>query len=520
MTTEVTGYHAHRWREPLIMGQGRSGERGITFGAVEKEIASSVGSAESVIPQSMRRKGELKLPEIAQPHVLRHYLRLSQETMGMALNVDFGQGTCTMKYSPIVNENLVELPEVRDVHPCQDEETIQGTLEIAYKFGRMLSEISGLDEFTFQPAGGAHGVYTDACLIRRHHELNGELKQRNEMITTLFSHPCDAGTPASAGFKVITLYPDEETGLPDVEALKAAVSKRTAGLMITNPEDTGIFNPHIDEFTKIVHEVGGLCAYDQANANPLLGIARAKEAGFDMGQFNLHKTFSSPHCSVGPACGAVGVKKELAGLLPVPVVIHDGGRYRLEYNRPRSIGKVRAFMGNLQIVVRAYAWVMSLGYEGLRQVSETSIVNTNYMLKGLLKIRGVTLGYPKQRIRLDQARFSLQRLKDATGVGTEDVERRMGDYGVSDYFTSHHPWVVPEPFLPEPCETYSKSDIDRWVAIVAKICREAHADPELVKTSPHSQPGPMVRTKDLNDPKKWATTWREYVRKNERPKKR
>jgi glycine dehydrogenase subunit 2 len=423
-----------------------------------------------------------------------------------------------MKYSPMVNENLVELPQVRDVHPLQDEETIQGTLEIAYKFGRILSEISGLDEFTFQPAGGAHGVYTDACLIRKYHELNGELGQRTEMITTLFSHPCDAGTPASAGFKVVTLYPDEETGLPDVEALKAAVSKRTAGLMITNPEDTGIFNPQIDEFTKVVHEAGGLCAYDQANANPLLGIARAREAGFDMGQFNLHKTFSSPHSSAGPACGAVGVKKELAALLPVPVITRSQkkGGYHLEYDRPRSIGKVREFIGNLQIVVRAYAWVMSLGYGGLRQVSETSIVNTNYMLGKLTKIRGVTLGYPKQRIRLDQARFSLQKLKDSTGVGTEDVERRMGDYGVSDFFTSHHPWVVPEPFLPEPCETYSKRDIDDWVAIVAEICREARRDPKLVKTSPHRQPGPIIRAKDLDDPKRWAMTWREYVRKNRR----
>jgi glycine dehydrogenase subunit 2 len=318
---------------------------------------------------------------------------------------------------------------------------------------------------------------------------------------------------------VVTLYPDEETGLPDVEALKAAVSKRTAGLMITNPEDTGIFNPHIDEFTKIVHEAGGLCAYDQANANPLLGIARAKEAGFDLGQFNLHKTFSSPHSSVGPACGAVGVKKELARLLPVPVVTHDGKRYHLEYNRPKSIGKVRGFMGNLQIVVRAYAWIMSLGYEGLRQVSETSIVNTNYMLKKLVRIKGVTLGYPKQKVRLDQARFSLQKLKDATGVGTEDLERRMGDYGVSGFFTSHHPWVVPEPFLPEPCETYSKSDIDHWVAIFARICCEARIDPELVKESPHRQPSPMVQAKDLDDPQKWATTWRRYVRKRGKRKK-
>jgi len=507
-------YHANVWNEPIIMEIGHKGERGITIPEVEEEIKKGIDDAESYIPIKMRRKQEPKLPEISQPHVLRHYLRLSQQTLGMALNIDLGMGTCTMKHSPMVNEELVKLPQFTDLHPLQDEGTVQGILEIIYEFARFLGEISGMDELTFQPGGGAHGIYTNACLIRKHCEVKGELKQRDEIITTLFSHPADAACPATTGFKIVTLYPDSETGLPDIEALKTAVSKHTAGLMITNPEDTGIFNPVIDEFVKIVHEVGGLCAYDQANSNALFGIARAREAGFDMCHFNIHKAFSSPHGCMGPACGAVGVRKALSEFLPVPVVTFDGTKYHLDYDRPHSIGKVRQFLGNIQAIVRAYAWVMGMGAEGLRKVSETSVINTNYLIKKMLTVPGVAMAYPKQGIRLDQARFSLQKLKEETGIGTDDVAHRMVDFGVQEYFKSHHPWIVPEPFLPEPCETYSKEDIDYWVAVVRRVCEEAHESPEIARTAPHNQSIARIDEETLNDPDKWAMTWRAYIRKH------
>lgn len=506
-------YHAEVWNEPIIMEIGHGGERGIKIPRVDEEIRKSVGDAESYIPPRMRRKRPPRLPEVSQPHVLRHFLRLSRQTLGMALNIDLGMGTCTMKYSPIVNEELIKLPEFADLHPLQDEDTVQGTLEIVYKFAKFIGEISGMDEFTFQPGGGAHGIYTNACIIRKYHEVQGELDQRNEIITTLFSHPADAACPATAGFKIITLYPDRDTGLPDVEALKAAVSKRTAGMMMTNPEDTGIFNPVIDEFVDIVHKAGGLCAYDQANSNALFGIARAREAGFDMCHFNIHKAFSSPHGCMGPATGAVGVREGLTEYLPVPVVVSDGGRYRLDYDRRHSIGKVRQFQGNIETIVRAYAWIMSLGAEGLRRVSETSIINTNYLIKKMAGAPGVSMAYPKQEIRLDQVRFSLQKLKEDTGVGTDDVSRRIIDFGVQEYFTSHHPWIVPEPFLPEPCETYSKEDIDRWVATIRHVCKEAYSDPEAVRRSPHSQTISKIKQEIPNDPDKWAMTWRAYLRK-------
>lgn len=508
-------YHSHVWNEPIIMQMGHKGERGIIVPEIEEQIKEAVGNAESYIPIKMQRKKSPNLPELSQPHVLRHYLRLSQQTLGMALTIDFGMGTCTMKYSPIVNEELLKLPQVAELHPLQDEDTVQGILEIIYRFAQFLGEISGMDEFSFQPGGGAHGIFTNACIIRKYFEINGELQQRNEIITTLFSHPADAACPATAGFKIITLYPDPETGLPDIEALKTAVSKHTAGLMITNPEDTGIFNPIIDEFVKIVHEVGGLCAYDQANANALLGITRAKEAGFDMCHFNIHKTFSSPHGCMGPACGAVGVKKELAEFLPVPVVTFDGRKYHLDYDRPHSIGKVRQFLGNVETVIRAYAWVMSMGPEGLRKVSETSIINTNYLIKKMSTVPGVSMAFHKQKVRLDQTRFSFQKLKEDTGVGTEDVARRVIDFGIQEHFTSHHPWFVPEPIIPEPCETYSKEDIDYWIAVYRYVCKEAYKNPEKVKKAPYNQAISKIKIEALNDPNKWAMTWRAYIRKRE-----
>jgi len=508
---KVRPYHAPKWSEPVIAELGRRGERGIAVPEVEQEIRNKVGKASGLVLAKMLRGGPPMLPELSQPQVLRHYLRLSQMTLGMDLNIDFSEGTCTMKYSPRVNEELARA--LADVHPLQDERTIQGILEIVYKFGHVfLREVSGMDEFSFQPGGGSEAVFVNACIMRKFHELRGELAQRNEIITTIFSHPCDAAVPATAGFKVITLYPDEDTGMPSTEALKAALSKRTAGVMITNPEDTGIFNPDIDEWTTMVHEAGGLCSYDQANANAIMGVTRAREAGFDMCFFNLHKTFGSPHGSDGPACGAVCVTKDLAEFLPVPVVTRAGRKYHLDYDRPNSIGKVRDFMGNVPVVLRAYSWAMSMGAEGMREAAGVSAINSSYLEKKVLGIRGVTKPY-STKWRVDQIRWSLEKMNRETGVSVVDVNRRVVDYGIQSYFLSHHPWVVPDPFTPEPCETYSKADIDYWVAVLEKISEEAYSDPELIKGAPHSSSVARMDETALDDPARWAMTWRAYMRK-------
>jgi len=507
---KVRPYHATVWSEPLIHELGREGERGVIIPAVEDEIRKSVGKPESLVPKKMRRKIKPGLPELSQPQVLRHWLHLSQMTLGMEGDIDLGVGTCTMKYSPKVNEELAAM--INGVHPDQPEESMQGLLELVWRFGNVyLKEISGMDAFTFQPPGGSAGAFNNAAIMRKYHELNGELKQRDEIITTIFSHPCDAACPATAGFKVITLYPDEETGHPSVDALKAAVSERTAGIFVTNPEDTGIFNEHIDEWTGIVHEAGGLCAYDQANLNSLMGVTRAREAGFDMSFFNLHKTFSSPHGSSGPGSGAVGVIKELEELLPIPIIVKRGEKYHLDYDRPKSIGRVRDFLGNLQVVVRSYAWAVAMGADGLREAAEVSMINNQYLSEKMKEVPGVTKPYGGKR--LDQVRWSLEKLKKDTGCGINDVNRRVIDYGVQSFFTSHHPWIVVEPFTPEPCETYSKADIDYWVAVLKRVCEEAYENPKTLKEAPHNSSIHMVNAAPFDDPKKWAMSWRAYRRK-------
>ena len=502
-------YHAARWNEPIIHELSNKGERGIIPPLLEEEIAEKTDHASSYVPESIRRTDPPPLPELSQPQVLRHYLRLSQMTLGMELDIDLGVGTCTMKYSPKINEELVS--RIAEIHPLQPEETIQGLLEIVYEFGyTFLREISGMDAFSFQPPGGSAGAYNNSLMIKKYHEVNKE-PWRDEIITTIFSHPCDAACPATAGYKIITLYPEKETGLPSIEALKEAVGKKTAGLFITNPEDTGIFNKDIDEWTSIMHEAGGLCSYDQANANAILGVTRAREAGFDLCFFNLHKTFSSPHGSSGPGNAAIGVTEELEEFLPVPVIVKQGEKYHLDYDRPNSIGKVRDFMGNLQVVLRAYAWSISMGARGLREVAEVSMINNQYLSEKVKKLRGVTLPFGGRR--LDQARWSLEKLKEDTGIGVNDVNRRIVDYGVQSMFTSHHPWLIPEPFTPEPCETYSKRDIDYWVSVLETVLEEAYENPDLLRTAPHRSSNHKVNSEPFNDPEKWAMSWTAYKRK-------
>ena len=399
-----------------------------------------------------------------------------------------------------------------EIHPLQDEDTVQGILEIMYRLEEVLKEISGMDRFSFQSQAGSQAIYTCAAIMRAYHQANGEADQRDEVITTIFSHPSNAACAKVAGYKVITLYPDED-GYPDLIALKEAVSERTAGLMITNPEDTGIFNPKIIEFVKVTHDVGGLCFYDQANANGLLGITRARDAGFDMCHFNLHKTFATPHGCGGPGGGAAGVSKELAKFLPVPVVGCDGNRYFLDYDRPDSIGKIRSFYGVAPVVLKAYAWVMSLGAEGLKEVAQVAVLNNNYLLKKMLEIPGVSAPYAKGKHRIEQVRYSWQDLYEETGISSEDIGLRAADFGLH-YWTSHHPFVVPEPNTLEPTESYTKAEIDEYVGVLRQIAQEARTDPDLVKTAPHNSTVHRIDDHDpLDNPKKWAVTWRAYRRK-------
>jgi len=515
--SEPREYHGVKWHEPIIFELSCPGERGIILPEVEQEIADVVGDIDQLLPRRLKRRQSPSLPEVSEPRVLKHYLRLSQETMGNDTNNSIGLGTCTMKYNPKIHEQLVRNPKLAELHPYQDERTIQGILKIIHELNRFLTGISGMDHYSFQPSGGTQAIYANASVIRAYHEHQGEGETRDEVITTIFSHPGNAGAPSTAGYKVLTLMPDEK-GFPDLEMLKSMVSERTAALFITNPEDTGIFSPNIKDYVDEVHRVGGLCVYDQANANGLLGITRAREAGFDLSHFNLHKTFASPHGSMGPGCGAQGVVEKLKPFLPGPLVDFDGEKYFHNGNKPLSIGKVRKFYGNVPVILRSYAYIMTMGEEGLRDVSEISILNNNYMLKGMREIPGCTVPYSEGDHKLEQVRYSWEDLFKETGVGTEAINRRTVDYGMQNYFESHHPWIVPEPFTPEPAETYSKEDIDEYVAVLRTIAEEARINPDLVNNAPHRVAiAKITDTSPMTDVDKFAVTWRAFKRKQAVP---
>jgi len=503
-------YQQARWDEPIIMELGNKGERGILVPRADEKISREVGAVTNLLPNKLKRKKAPKLPELSQMQVLRHYMRLSQETIGTDINIDIGLGTCTMKYSPKINEQFVRNERLSELHPYQNESTIQGILEIMHKVEKYLKAISGMDKVSLQAGGGSQAIFANVETIRRYHESRGEGKQRNEIITTILSHPANPGAAATIGYKVITLYPGDD-GLPDVEALKSVLSEHTAALMITNPEDTGIYNGKIKQFVDAVHEVGGLCAYDQANLNGVFGITRAKDAGFDMCHYNLHKSFSSPHGCQGPAAGAQCVSEKLAKFIAVPTVEFDGEKYFLDYDRPESIGKLRKFYGVPAVLVRVYAYIRSLGPDGMKAIGELSILNNNYMLKKLLEIDGLDMPYAKGKFRMEQARLSWQKLTEKTGVTTDDICRRIVDYGFQDYFASHHPRIIPEPFTPEPVESYSKDDIDEFVAAFKQIAHEARTNPALVKGAPYKAAlASQIDETGLVSWDKFATTWRAY----------
>jgi glycine dehydrogenase subunit 2 len=514
--TLLRKFHQARWDEQIIFEMSVSGERGILVPKAEDAVEAAVGDGVSAIPVNLQRKQPPALPEVGQMRVLRHFMHLSQETMGADVTIDIGEGTCTMKYSPKVQEHLAARhPGMAELHPLQDPITLQGILEMYYKLELFLKEISGMDYFSLQPSSGSQAVYANASIVRAYHAARGDTN-RTEIITTIFSHPVDAAAPGTAGYKVITLMPGEN-GYPDLDALKAALSEKTAGIFITNPEDTGIYNSKIDEYVKAAHTVGALCSYDQANANGLLGIARAREAGFDLCHFNIHKTFSAPHGSFGPGMGAIGVTAELEKFLPIPRVKFDGKKYLLDYNYPDSIGRVRMFLGNAPLALKAYAWIMQHGADGLREAAEISVLNNNYLEKKIREIPGVVVKYAEGKRRLEQVRYSWEKLMEDTGVGTDDVEKRMVDYGLQHYFQSHHPHVVPEPFTLEPCESYSKDDIDEFAAIMAQMSKEAYEDPELMHNAPYNAPIHNIWIPAIFEEEKIATSWRMYKKIKETP---
>ncbi|NJE03468.1 aminomethyl-transferring glycine dehydrogenase subunit GcvPB [Thermococcus sp. MV11] len=491
-----------KWDEPLIFELSRNGRVGYTLPRPVEDVSVE-------IPEKLRRKSPLNLPELSEPEIVKHYTRLSEMNYGVDSGI-YPLGSCTMKYNPKINEEIASHPGVAYIHPYQDERTVQGALKIMWELEQWLKEITGMDRFTLQPAAGANGEFTGVSIIRAYHLDNGE-PQRDEMLVADSAHGTNPASAAMAGFKVIEI-PSTEEGTMDLEALESAVSERTAGLMLTNPNTLGIFEDEILEIARIVHKAGGLLYYDGANLNAVLGKIRPGDMGFDIVHLNLHKTFSTPHGGGGPGSGPVGVKDFLKDYLPVPLVGYDEGRgYYLDYDVPKSIGKVKELYGNFAVMVRALVYLKIMGREGLKNASEVAVLNANYLTRKLKGTRGYSL--PGKELRKHEVVFSAEPMKKETGVTAMDVAKRLLDFGMHAP-TVYFPLIVHEALMIEPTETVSREELDAYVEALRRISEEAYSDPEIVKGAPHNTA--VKRVDDVLAAKKPVLSWKMYRELRER----
>ncbi|SEN94119.1 aminomethyl-transferring glycine dehydrogenase subunit GcvPB [Paenibacillus sp. OV219] len=440
--------------------------------------------AATCIPASMIRQVPAQLPEVYEVDVIRHYTELSRRNFGID-NGFYPLGSCTMKYNPKINEDTARLSGFAHIHPYQPATSIQGALELLYTLQNDLAVLTGMDQVSLQPAAGAHGEWTGLMMIRAYHENRGE--KRSKVIVPDSSHGTNPASATTAGFETITIQSDA-CGMVDLDALRAAVGSDTAALMLTNPSTLGLFEEHILEIAQIVHEAGGLLYYDGANSNAIMGITRPGDMGFDVVHLNLHKTMSTPHGGGGPGAGPVGVKSMLIPYLPKPIVgLHSDGTYYFDYDRPESIGRVKAFYGNFGILVRAYTYIRTYGSEGLRQVSECAVLNANYMMHRLSSHYEI----PYPGVCKHEFVMSGRGLK-AYGVRTIDIAKRLLDFGYHPP-TIYFPLNVEESMMIEPTETESKETLDRFIDTMIQIAEEARTTPELIIGAPY---GTVVRRLD------------------------
>ena len=419
------------------------------------------------LPDAPGREAVLHLPELPETEVDRHYTELAKQTHGVNDGF-YPLGSCTMKYNPQINEEAASLPGFTRIHPLQDPDTVKGCQEVCETLEKYLCEITGMDAVSLQPAAGAHGEFTGLLLIKAYHREKGDLK-RTKIIVPDSAHGTNPASAAMAGFDVVSIASDDK-GCVDLEALKAAVGEDTAGLMLTNPNTVGLFDPNILEITRIVHEAGGLCYYDGANLNAVMGIARPGDMGFDVIHVNLHKTFSTPHGGGGPGSGPSGCKAFLAKYLP--------GK-----DSPESIGDVRSFGGNFLVAVKALAYILSIGREGVPAAAENAVLNANYMKEKLKDI--FPLAY--DRTCMHEFVICLEELKHQTGVSALDVAKAMLDHGIHPP-TMYVPLIVHEALMVEPTETETKETLDEAIRIFRDIYEEAIRHPETMHEKPLHTP--------------------------------
>jgi len=492
-------YAQARWDEPPIIDLSATGKIGFNQ-VLSEETASNIGS----VPHNLRRSSPPRLPEVSEIEVVRHYTRLSQENFGVDLGI-YPLGSCTMKYNPKVCDVIAASHKIRELHPYQDIRTAQGILQVLYEASEFLANIVGMNKVTLQPSAGAHGEYTGVLLMRAYHRDKDDRKRR-EIIIPDSAHGTNPASAAMAGYEVVEI-PSNSDGCVDKDALKSVAGPQTAGFMITNPNTLGIFEHDILEIAGIVHDAGGLLYYDGANLNAILGKAKPGDMGFDVVHINLHKTFGTPHGGGGPGAGPVGVTRQLADFLPVPTVEFDGTKYYLDYEKPKSIGKVRAFHGSAAIVLRAYAYILLHGREDLKTVSETAVLNANYMAKKLQVIKGFSLPFGEGLPRKHEFVLSASSLAKETGVTALQVGKRLLDFGVHPP-TVYFPQIVEEAMMTEPTETVSREELDRLIEAFRSISEEAYTDSEQIKTSPHSTSVTKIDEVKASRPRTLQLTWR------------
>ncbi|NLM40968.1 MAG: aminomethyl-transferring glycine dehydrogenase subunit GcvPB [Firmicutes bacterium] len=459
---------------PLIFERSTPGRRGYRL----PELDVPETPLEELIPQEYLRTEPPALPEVSELEVVRHYTQLPRRNHGVDVGF-YPLGSCTMKYNPRVHEDLVSLPGLSAIHPYQPEETVQGALELIYNLSEHLAAIAGLAKTSLQPAAGAHGELSGLMVIKAYHNHRGE-GHRTEMLVPDSAHGTNPASCAMVGYKVVEV-PSNERGGVDVEALKKLVGPNTAGLMLTNPNTLGLFDENICQIAQIVHEAGGLLYYDGANANAIMGVVRPGDTGFDVVHFNLHKTFSTPHGGGGPGAGPIVVSEKLAPFLPGPVVQKDGDQFRLVMPE-HSVGRVRSFYGNFLVYAKAYAYILSHGPQGLREVSATAVLNANYVMNKLKDV----FELPYERICMHEFVLSGSHLKKY-GVRTLDLAKRLSDYGFHAP-TVYFPLIVDEAIMIEPTETEAKSTLDEFIEVMRQIAEEAKENPEMLTSAPHNTP--------------------------------
>ena len=429
--------------------------------------------------QGLLRAEAPRLPEMAEVDLSRHYTELAKQTHGVNDGF-YPLGSCTMKYNPRVNEEAAAQPGFTQLHPLQPVETVQGALEVIHTAEKMLCEITGMDGMTFQPAAGAHGEYTGLLLIRKYHQSRGDAA-RTKIIVPDSAHGTNPASATMAGFKVVSV-PSNEQGGVDLDALRKAVGPDTAGLMLTNPNTVGLFDPNILEITQIIHDAGGLCYYDGANLNAIMGHVRPGDMGFDCVHLNLHKTFATPHGGGGPGSGPVGCKAMLAQFLPSPHVEEKDGKF--VFAAPEhTMGQVRSFYGNFLVVVKALAYLITLGKEGIPEASAGAVLNANYLMKQLAG--AYDMSYDTQCMH--EFVMTLQGLAHDTGVTAMDVAKRLLDFGMHPP-TMYFPLIVHEALMVEPTETESMETLDEAARVFLDILAEAKTDAESLHHAPHDCP--------------------------------